>query len=1588
MGGNGALRNISGTNSYAGAITLAAATTIQSDAATLTLSGGITGATLNLTVEGAGDTTISGVIGTTTGTLTKNDAGTLILSGANTYTGTTTINAGTLQLGAAGVIADGSAVTVAGGIFDLNGNNETVASLTVTSGSATTGTGTLTTTNNLQIDSGSITATTGSLDVNGNVLINGGTLTAPSGNFNVFGTWTKTGGTFTNNGGTVVFDGTGTQTVASDSSAFNNVNTTGKTAGALNFTDSVSIAGTLTTSANNFNVSILNGGTIATTSISHTGSITIGDADGDTTNFNNGLNTTTTSAASLWGTINTTNSTLNFVDATTINGTSVTLDTGAGAGNVTFSGTLNGAADLTQDLTIAAGTGTVNFNDLVGTTNRLRDVLINSSGTLTIDASVSGAAVTIGEDEAGTTDTFLARTLKTNAAGIGGQIVLGGTGGLGGDIILTGVAATNSLDIQSNVTAGDAIFIHANITVAAGDIVMEATDNGEDIRIDIVGLPNPAASPGTNNADISTRTVSAPAGSITTLVAGGGARTRFLDDDGGGTSSSPTAGKNTIFAGFVAVSADQSNFGNNLDDGVFPHIASAIISLSFTGDLELGDDAIGAVGALAGNFITDATMDGFLGNIGTTLIIDVTTGNIILDRANPFKTATGTESLTLITDGLITDASAAGDGDGLAFQSSGTLTLTSAGTIGTTDLGGVVFAGGNADNLMRIDVGTLIITSTGMSDVNITDTGAVNGDTIFNISTGGAGDITISKLAGNMILNGISTTGNLIAATTNGTITDTAAVSVTSNATFNDVGLAGITLDTLEVDANVILTAAGDTSITNDTVLNLEGAVTGTLGATATAGGITDSGNLSVTGDATFTDTATAGITLGTLQADSNVILVGAGVTSITNDTVLNLEGDVTGTLAATATAGGITDSGNLSVTGDATFTDTATAGITLGTLQADSNVILTAAGNTLITNDTVLNLEGTVTGTLGATATTGGITDSGAITVTGTTTLAAGANTITLDSDTNDFQGALSVSNTGANAVLIHDANSLAIGTVNVGNNLILNIDRGADDTASLDFSGATITAVGGTITLDGQGTNDTLIATNTDNNWTITALDDGNYDDNNGAGRVFSFTDFANLTGGSTTDDFVINNTFGVSGTIDGGAGVVNDSISVAPYTTAVSVTLASAGANDGMAGTITGVSMFDNIDTLTGTPQIDTLTGFNTTAEFEIDGSNRYCDAVGCGGNVLSFSTIENLTGGAGADTFNITTTHTGNLTGDPAGIGNDGADSFIFNDGGVIGTARVLGNIDGGVFDGAGGPSATSIDTIDFSSSLLALITSTGTGTDNGTTGTILDDPLISAPPDTALITGTYDNINAIIGNGLGSISGPAVETWWNFTKVNAGTFGTSFLTIGDNSFTGIAINAGDAKDVFIFEFAPGGMPAIEVGQITLGINGGAGENILVGSTEGDIFTITGTNTVTVRIGGTTAGFLDTTLTNITKIDSTAEGNVTDATADTFNINSTWGAVGGTTDGSITAGNLNDTFNINANVLGTLTGGAGNDTFTFADTRTVGGNIIGGTGTDVIDWTAYTTARSVILNAVGTNDGFKGPEASINAGAANG
>ena len=92
---SGALRNISGGNTYAGAITLAGPTRINSDADSLSLSGALAAGAYTLAFGGAGDINMNNSISGTAG-LTKDGAGTLSLNG--NYGGPVTVNSGTMAL--------------------------------------------------------------------------------------------------------------------------------------------------------------------------------------------------------------------------------------------------------------------------------------------------------------------------------------------------------------------------------------------------------------------------------------------------------------------------------------------------------------------------------------------------------------------------------------------------------------------------------------------------------------------------------------------------------------------------------------------------------------------------------------------------------------------------------------------------------------------------------------------------------------------------------------------------------------------------------------------------------------------------------------------------------------------------------------------------------------------------------------------------------------------------------------------------------------------------------------------------------------------------------------------------------------------------------------------------------------------------------------------------------------------------------------------------------------------------------------------------------------------------------------------------
>ena len=122
----GGLENVSGNNTWTGAITLASASAIGSDSGTLTITGGIGGA-FGLTFAGAGNTTLSTTaLNANVTNITKDGSGTLTFDvNSNLVTAPVAVNAGsfTIDTGVLGSVSSTISVTT-------SATNSTVVTLT------------------------------------------------------------------------------------------------------------------------------------------------------------------------------------------------------------------------------------------------------------------------------------------------------------------------------------------------------------------------------------------------------------------------------------------------------------------------------------------------------------------------------------------------------------------------------------------------------------------------------------------------------------------------------------------------------------------------------------------------------------------------------------------------------------------------------------------------------------------------------------------------------------------------------------------------------------------------------------------------------------------------------------------------------------------------------------------------------------------------------------------------------------------------------------------------------------------------------------------------------------------------------------------------------------------------------------------------------------------------------------------------------------------------------------------------------------------------------------------------------------------
>ena len=346
------------TATLSGAVTLATDSTIKSDSGTLALSGGISGTNVNLTLAGVGNMTISNAIAIGTGGVQLTGAGSTTFSGAaNTYTGPTLVNAGTLTLAkTANTTAIAGNLTISGGTVNENASGQIASTATVTLNSGTLALANSVTNNFTAINSSS--GSTLSLGTNAVATINSSGTSTLNGNITGAGSLVTAGTGSVTLGGTNTFSG-GT-TIASVATALSN-SALGTGASTINAGGNLQLQSNVAL-ANNF-------------SLNSTGT-TANDGAIENISGNNSLSGTVTLAGS--SRIQSTSGNLTASNTVAVGANALAV---GGAGNTSITGALTGtsASSLTKD-----GSGTLSLS---GNNASFAGTVIVSAGTVLANAA-------------------------------------------------------------------------------------------------------------------------------------------------------------------------------------------------------------------------------------------------------------------------------------------------------------------------------------------------------------------------------------------------------------------------------------------------------------------------------------------------------------------------------------------------------------------------------------------------------------------------------------------------------------------------------------------------------------------------------------------------------------------------------------------------------------------------------------------------------------------------------------------------------------------------------------------------------------------------------------------------------------------------------------------------------------------------------------------------------------------------------------------------------------------------------------------------------------------------------------------------
>jgi fibronectin-binding autotransporter adhesin len=926
------------------------------------------------------------------------------LSGANTYTGGTTVNTGSLTLEAGGSLgADSGNTTVTGGTLTLN-TADTQAGVTLTGGTIA-GAGVLTSTTYTQ----SAGQMDGNVSATGLQSLNGGTVSgALSGTGNV------------TVGGSVLLSGTITS---------ENVTIGGSSAGTL-----TNSAGGLAAGAD---LDIQANGGLVLTAADTIGSLNSA-VGGNVTLSGAGTDLTITDASPL----SIIAGNISGAGGLNVNGGEVNLD-----GMNTYSGatTLSGNGNVLLNGTLDSASGDAHVDIASGSQFTVRSAAGGLENTATVDNAgffqVNTHDETIGaiNGAGGIRLNNGDLTLSTGASSISGVVsdYAGGTGGLivgGGAVTLSG----------ANTYTGGTTVNTGSLTLEAGGSL--GADSG-----------NTTVTGGT----LTLNTADTQAGVTLTggTIAGAGVLTSTTYDQSGGLLNGTVAasGDQTLTGGTVAGAL--SGAGNMTVGGsvlLSGTIASNNITINGSGALSTDGGGLSNGAAIANAGTLTLTGDETVGGVSGAGFVQLNGGDLTLVSGNSTISGIVSGGNGLIVDGGDVTLSGANSYTGDTTVSGGGLTVATGGTLGATT------------NDTTVDGGTLTInTATTQNDVML-DSGTINGSATLTTTTyeqsGGqmAGNVSASglqELSGGTItgalsgMGDVSVTGATAFVTGAGTIASNDITITGSGALSTDGGALSTTAEiqnagTLTLTgAETIMSAngggtidlnGGDLTLADGTSL-LSGVISGGNGLTVDGGAVTISGTTNTfTGPTTVAD--------GDLDLTGNV----GGNASVTGaDAVLNVTG---GTVGGSTT----NDGGTINIDGG-TF-----SGLVAnmnGTLMGTGAVIGTIENQDLMTVATgeTLDVTGSVTNTAGGTLSTSGgeiITSTGLFntnaglleltnaTVGGSTTnsariLALGTNTI---GDLNNSGGTIDMRNATTTDVL-------NTGAITGGGTVQLNVNLDAGD-------------------------------------------------------------------------------------------------------------------------------------------------------------------------------------------------------------------------------------------------------------------------------------------------------------------------------------------------------------------------------------------------------------------------------------------------------------------------------------------------------------------------------------------------------------